>query len=168
MGENGHEAPPKPWSDCHEGAVPAEKGHLPSASARTQSGPAAAAALQQPWKALSGEVGKGASVLGKLTEQAFRQSDALSKGSHEPRFLPLLMPRGALESATVTTALICELMCEYHVSSLNLLRQNWTTGYRATDLLEVPGLDWEPSLSSWEKMWLIFYSIVQVVTPPTT
>ena len=131
MGENGQEVPPKPWSDCHEGAVPAEKGHLPSASARTQSGPAAAAALQQPWKALSGEIGNGASVLGKLTEQAFRQSDALSKGSHEPRFLPLLMPRGALESATVTTALICELMCEYHVSSLNLLRQNWTTGYQS-------------------------------------
>ena len=63
MGENGHEVPPKPWSDCHEGAVPAEKGHLPSVSARTQSGPAAAAALQQPWKALSGEVRKGASVL---------------------------------------------------------------------------------------------------------
>ena len=83
-----------------------------SASARTQSGLAAAAALQQPWKALSGEIGNGASVLGKLTEQVFRQSDALSKGSHEPRFLPLLMPRGALESATVTTALICELMCE--------------------------------------------------------
>ena len=77
---------------------------MPSASARTQSGPAAAAALQQPWKALSGEIGNGASVLGKLTEQAFRQSDALSKGSHEPRFLPLLMHR-ALESVTVTAAL---------------------------------------------------------------
>ena len=105
MGGNGHETPPKPRSNCHEGAVPTENQHLPSASARTQSGPAAAAALQQPWKALSGEIGNGASVLGKLTEQAFRQSDALSKGSHEPRFLPLLMPRGALESATVTTAL---------------------------------------------------------------
>ena len=34
-----------------------------SASARTQSGPTAAAALQQPWKALSGEIGNGASVL---------------------------------------------------------------------------------------------------------
>ena len=105
MGENGHYAPPEPWSDCYKVAMPTEKWHLPSASARTQSGPAAAAALQQPWKALSGEIGKGASVLGKLTEQAFRQSDALSKGSHEPRFLPLLMPRGALQSETVTTAL---------------------------------------------------------------
>ena len=47
----------------------------------------------------------GICALGKLAEQAFRQSDALSKGSHEPRFLPLLMPRGALESVIVTTAL---------------------------------------------------------------
>lgn len=48
LGGNGHGAPPKPRSNCQEGAVPTENQHLPSASARTQSGPAAAAALQQP------------------------------------------------------------------------------------------------------------------------
>ena len=72
MGQNGRDMP-QPWSNHQEGAMPTENQHVPSASARLRSRPAAASALQQALKGIEGEMRNEACVLWeKLAEQAFR------------------------------------------------------------------------------------------------
>ena len=71
MGQNGRDMPPKPWSNRQEGAMPTENQHVPSASARLRSGPAAASALQHALKGTErGDEERGICAE-KLAEQAF-------------------------------------------------------------------------------------------------
>ena len=106
MAQNGCEMPPKPSSNLRPWGGHADRRLAPpSAPAKIESGASAVVGLQHTWTALRRRSGTRPRALGKPAEQAFRRLDVFRKDSHEPRFLPLLMPREALKSVTVTTAL---------------------------------------------------------------